>query len=79
MPRRAVCVLRGAPVEGAVRCFACGGPYHEATGHAWRGFDDVAYCGPCYRRWLVFFKSHTKRKWNKGDFYAEAATSIRAT
>jgi hypothetical protein len=58
------------------KCFACGGPYHPASGHLFREFD-VAYCGACYRPFLTWMKGHLNRRWSKGKFYEEAATSIR--
>jgi hypothetical protein len=57
------------------RCFACGGPFHPATGHYHR--PDVAICGRCARSFLSWLKGHTKRRWGGHDFYAEAATSIK--
>jgi hypothetical protein len=58
-----------------VRCFACGGPYHEASGHAFPGLG-IAYCGPCIRHFMAWYRKHTSPR--KGpDFYAEAATSNR--
>jgi hypothetical protein len=59
-----------------VRCFACPGPYHPATGHLFA--PGVAYCGPCYRHFIGWYKAHTRRRWGGADFYVEAATSIRA-
>lgn len=56
-------------------CFCCKGVYHPSTGHMFS--DAVVYCGPCIRHFIMFVKSHTKRKWSGADFYAEAATSIR--
>lgn len=58
------------------RCFACGGPYHPASGHLWEA--DVAYCGPCTRRFFDWVKQHTRGRLRGGDFYLAAATSIRA-
>jgi hypothetical protein len=58
------------------RCFSCRGPFHAATGHYHR--PDVPVCGPCTRRFVVWLKGHVKRRWGGHDFYAEAATSIRA-
>ncbi len=59
----------------SVKCFACGGPFHEATGHVFKGkFVGVAtYCGPCARHFFAWVVSHTKRRWGGLDFYAEAA------
>ena len=57
------------------KCFACGGPFHPATGHYHR--PDVAICGRCARSFLSWLKGHTKRRWGGHDFYAEAATSIK--
>jgi hypothetical protein len=66
-----------------MRCFACGGPFHPASGHAW--MPDVVYCGRCIRSFYDWVRTHTRpwrpRKGDAGpprDFYGEAATSIRA-
>ena len=59
-------------VEG-LRCFACGGPYHPATGHLWRELSAVAYCGPCYRSFLSWLKPHMHRRWSGERFYEAAA------
>lgn len=64
----------------SVRCFnpRCGQPYHEATGHQFIvNGERIPYCGSCYRYFMAFIKSHTKRKWGGMNFYEEAATSIR--
>jgi hypothetical protein len=50
------------------RCFQCGGPYHEATGHVFR--KDVVYCGPCarefffgfYRPRMIYMSIQSRRK-----------------
>jgi hypothetical protein len=60
-----------------VTCFACGGPYHPASGHLWREHG-VAYCGPCYRYFATWAKGHVRRKWSGADFYAEALVSCSA-
>lgn len=62
-----------------MKCFACPGPYHEATGHLFNLPDAtrVAYCGPCARYFLRWMISHMKRRWGGADFYEAAATSIR--
>jgi hypothetical protein len=60
-----------------MRCFACGGPYHEASGHFWRDFD-IAYCGRCTRHFFDWVRQHTRSRIRGGDFYAEAASSVRA-
>ena len=60
-----------------MRCFACGGPYHEASGHLWRELG-IAYCGPCYRHFAKWMKGHLARKWSGASFYDEAATAIVA-
>lgn len=68
-------VTRSPP---GLRCFACGGPYHEASGHHFAApFDDVVYCGACYRPFVAWMKGHLNRRWSKHRFYDEAATSIR--
>jgi hypothetical protein len=60
------------------KCFACGGPYHEATGHRFRGFEDVVYCGVCSNRMRIFVRGMMSRKVGKtAGFYEAAATSIR--
>jgi hypothetical protein len=58
-------------------CFACGGVYHPATGHVFPGFT-VPYCGPCYRRFMAWYKGHTNRKWGGVKFYVEAEVSCSA-
>jgi hypothetical protein len=58
-------------------CFACGGVYHPATGHLFREHG-VVYCGPCYRRFMAWYKGHTNRKWSGADFYAAALVSCSA-
>ena len=60
-----------------MKCFACGGVYHEATGHLFREFPGVAYCGPCYRHFAEWMKAHMRRRWGKCNFYAEAAGGVR--
>ena len=55
-----------------IRCFACGGPYHPATGHLGREFM-VPYCGTCTCHFFAWVKSQMRRKWGKMDFYVEAA------
>lgn len=54
------------------RCSACGGVYHEATGH--RHSDRTRLCGPCARDWLAWLKRHTARRWGKLRFYDYAQT-----
>lgn len=58
-----------------MKCFACGGPYHPATGNLFR--PDVAYCGRCYRHFLEYLKTRFYRRKERPDFIAEAVTSIR--
>ena len=58
-----------------MRCFACGGPYHPATGHLFQ--IDIAYCGACYRPFLQWFKGRMNMVCRKHRFYDAAATSIR--
>lgn len=55
------------------RCFVCRGPYHEASGHNFREFADVFYCGACIRHFLTWMRGHMKRKWGALNFYEEAA------
>ena len=57
-----------------MRCFACHGPYHPASGHLWA--PDVAYCGPCYRHFIGWAKKHVARRWSGEAFYAHAWTSV---
>jgi len=59
-----------------MRCFACDGPAHPATGHAFA--PAVLYCGPCAGRFWAWAVRHTNRRWSGGKFYDEAATSVRA-
>jgi hypothetical protein len=61
-----------------MRCFACRGPWHPATGHWWGDKYDIVYCGPCYLHFVTWLKGHLKRKWGGLVFYEEAATSIRS-
>jgi len=61
----------------STRCAACGGVWHPASGD-WDPLHKVARCGRCYRIFLRWYKGHTKRTWGGRNFYAEAATSIRA-
>jgi hypothetical protein len=56
-------------------CFACGGPYHPASGHLFN--SETPYCGPCYRYFLSWMKGHIRRKWGGCDFYEEAARCVR--
>lgn len=58
-----------------MRCFACGGPYHPASGHIFS--EDVVYCGACYRPFVAFMKSRFYQREDEPDFIAEAMTSIR--
>ena len=51
-------------------------PYHPATGHLFREYVDVAYCGPCIRHFIDEFVKkmmHPKRTWGGVNFYEEAA------
>ena len=58
------------------RCFACGGPFHPASGNHFA--EGVDYCGRCYRYFLAYFKDRMRvRRKGRADFYTEAATSIR--
>lgn len=43
-----------------MRCFACGGPYHPATGHVF--LPEVAYCGICAGRFFAWVIRHTSTK-----------------
>ncbi len=60
--------------EDSPRCSACGGVYHEATGHAFS--PTTRLCGPCARNMVAWVKKHVSKRWSKGDFYAAAATSV---
>lgn len=75
--RLRVQLLPGAQ-KGNMQCFACGGPYHPATGHLFREFM-VAYCGRCYRHFIEWMKQHMRRRWGGLDFYAEAAKRPRSS
>jgi hypothetical protein len=57
-------------------CFACQGPYHPATGHAFS--EDVLYCGRCIRHFYKWVRGHTNRRWGGHLLYEEARTSVRA-
>jgi hypothetical protein len=59
-----------------MRCFQCQGPWHEATGHVLMA--GTVLCGPCARRFFAWMRGHLARRWGGHDFYAAAATSIRA-
>ena len=58
-----------------MNCFACGGPYHPATGHLFREYEGVAYCGPCIRHFINEFVKNMMqgRRWGGVNFYEEAA------
>lgn len=53
-------------------CFRCGGPYHESTGDYDKKWD-VAFCGPCCKKFYGWLKGHTKRRWGGLNFYEHAA------
>lgn len=63
-------------------CSACHGPFHPATGHAHS--ERTQLCGPCAREFMDWVRVRTRpRKGHvgrsgPGDFYAAAATSIKA-
>lgn len=59
-----------------MNCDACGGPYHESTGHLLS--EDKRLCGVCARDFVKWLSGHLKRRWGGADFYVHAATSIRA-
>ena len=65
----------GSRWEISMKCSACGGPFHPATGHYHQ--EDVAICGPCIRHFLDWLKGHTAQRRRGFDFYAAAATSIK--
>jgi hypothetical protein len=60
-----------------MRCSACTGVYHEATGH--RLGDRTVLCGPCARSWLAWLKSQTNRRWGGVRFYDHTETSRNKT
>ena len=63
-----------------MRCYACGGPYHEATGHFFHHWGFV-YCGPCYRHFIEDFMKPMMNRWRwskHGNFYDHALTSVGA-
>lgn len=57
-------------------CVVCKGPFHPASGHVWG--NDVSVCGPCIRHFFDWVKEHTHPRRKGPDFYAAAATSIKA-
>jgi hypothetical protein len=61
-----------------MHCFACGGPYHPATGHLFREFD-VAYCGRCFRNFYKWMRAQFHRQFGGIDFYTEAAKRPRGS
>jgi len=61
-----------------MRCSGCRGPFHPASGDYDRAHC-VATCGPCHRRFIDWLRESMAQGRSKGrDFYAAAATSIRA-
>jgi hypothetical protein len=62
-------------MSASPRCFACRGPFHPASGHVFT--PEICYCGPCYRHFMAWFRSHTHRRSSGACFYTEALTSIR--
>lgn len=71
-------------MEKPVKCMH-GCPYHPATGHILDRKTMAVLCGMHARYFLKFVKSHTGGWANRKrrgkvmpDFYAEAATSIKA-
>lgn len=54
----------------SLRCFACSGPYHPATGHVFT--PDVVYCGPCALHFFRWWKGHSNRRWGATNFYEAA-------
>lgn len=59
-----------------MRCSACTGVFHPATGHQWS--EKTRLCLSCAHSFMQWFKAHTRRKWGGERFYDHAATSIRA-
>lgn len=57
------------------KCSACGGPYHEATGHVHS--DKTRLCGTCAKDYKNWVKGHTNGRWGGVKFYDHAATSIK--
>lgn len=68
--------LLGNLARPNTRCSACGGPYHEATGH--RHSVRTVLCGPCARDFKDWVKRHTARRWGKVKFYDHAAAGVWA-
>jgi Mor family transcriptional regulator len=60
-----------------MRCNCCGGPFHPATGDYDKKYDR-ATCGACYRPFVKWVKGMMSRRWGGQNFYAAAATSIKA-
>jgi hypothetical protein len=59
-----------------MNCYQCGATWHPATGHVLA--KETYLCGPCARRFFAWMAAHMQRRWGGHDFYAAAATSIRA-
>lgn len=61
-----------------MRCFKCGGPWSEPTGHVFR--KDVFYCGPCAREFFASFYRPRMKSMSRPDhdFAAAASTSLGA-
>ena len=54
-------------------CSACGGPYHESTGHIHT--DKTVLCGPCTREMKTWMKGMMSRKSGGVRFYDHVYTS----
>lgn len=60
-----------------MRCAACGGVYHEATGHRWT--SSMVICGPCAREFIAWLRGHSQRRWGGLRFYDYTETSRNKT
>lgn len=60
-----------------MRCFFCGGVWHNATGNYYT--ERVRACGPCARDFFAYVKQHVNRWANpkRPNFY-EAAFKFHA-
>lgn len=56
-----------------MKCAACCGAFHEATGHFWT--SSMPICGPCIRGFIAWLKRHTSSRWGGLQFYDYTETS----
>lgn len=59
-----------------MRCAACKGVYHPATGHLFT--PTCVLCGPCARDFLRWWKGMVNRRWGKLRFYDFAHPPVAA-